>query len=185
MKAIQRPRASWRAVRLGVLGVLSLVCAGLVYAGLASAAEGAFKLYPGAVKYTPPDTEQNRIFANNMRPNMTVTAYLSNDSFEKVAAFYRNLGKEYTTPKAPAGPALPNGQHIETVFLILDGAADLRTSKLWASVRHPFIGSVTVNGATPEYHDIRDVTEIIVTEKHDVPKEKKDAPKTKQAISVH
>lgn len=169
-----------RAVRVAVLGVLSLACA-----GMASAADGAFKLYPGAVKYSPPDTEQNRTFANNTRPNMTVTAYLSNDSLEKVAAFYRNIGREYTTPKAAAGPALPNGQHVETVFLIFDGAPDLRTSKLWASVRHPFIGAVTTNGAKPEYHDIRDVTEIIVTEKHDVPKDKKDASKTKQAIAVH
>jgi hypothetical protein len=172
MKSIQR-------VRLLALGVLSLVCAGTL-----SAADGAFKLYPGAVKYTPPDTEQNRAFVSNIRPNMTVTAYLSNDSFDKVAAFYRNLGKEYTTPKAPAGPALPNGQHVATLFLIFDGAPDLRTSKLWASVRHPFIGAVTTNGAKPEYHDIRDITEIIVTEKHDVPKEGKDAPKTKQAVSV-
>jgi hypothetical protein len=171
MKTIRRPL-------VGALGVLWLVCA-----GMAGAADGAFKLYPGAVKYTPPDTEQNRAFANNTRPNMTITAYLSNDSFEKVAAFYRNLGKEYTTPKAPAGPALPNGQHLETVFLIFDGAADLRTSRLWASVRHPFIGAVTVNGATPEYHDVRDVTEIILTEKHDLPKEKKEAPaKAKSAV---
>jgi hypothetical protein len=176
MKAIQGPLARYarRAARIGALGVLSLVCAGMT-----SAADGAFKVYPGAVKYTPPDTEQNRAFANNIRPNMTVTAYLTNDSFGKVAAFYRNLGKEYTTPKAPAGPALPNGQHVETVFLIFDGAPDLRASKLWASVRHPFIGAVTANGATPEYHDIRDVTEIIVTEKHDVPKSGSEPRKPK------
>lgn len=159
------------------LGVFSLVCA-----AMAGAADGSFKLYPGAVKYTPPDTEQNRTFANNIRSNMSVTAYLSNDSFDKVAAFYRSVGKEYATPKASAGLALPNGQHVETLFLIFDGAPDLRTSKLWASVRHPFIGAVSTNGAKPEYHDIRDVTEIIVTEKHDVPKEGKDAPKTKPQL---
>jgi hypothetical protein len=177
MKAVQRPLAwcSRRASRIAALGVLSLVCA-----ATASGADGAFKLYPGAIKYTPPDTEQNRTFANNMRPNTTITAYLTKDSFEKVAAFYRNLGKEYTTPKAPAPQALPNGQHVETVFLIFDGAPDLRTSKLWASVRYPFVGAVTANGATPEYHDVRNVTEIMVTEKHDVPKEKKDAPKAKR-----
>src|SRR5437016_8323401 len=77
----------------------------------AAAAEG-FKVYPGAKKYTPPDTEQTRAFMSALRPGTTITGYLTNDSFEQVVFFYKTFAKEFTSPgKHPAGK-LPNGEEI-------------------------------------------------------------------------
>jgi hypothetical protein len=142
----------------------------LTFALMGSAAGEGLKLYPGAVKYTPPETEQNKQFADTVRPGTTITAYFTDDPFEKVLAFYRGLGKEYTSPNMKA-EKLPDGQEVKKAFLIFDGAPDLVTSKRWASIRHPFIGSVTRDNGEPQYPDIRDVTEIVVTEKK--PTEKK------------
>ena len=137
----------------------------------AAAAEG-FKVYPGAKKYTPPDTEQTRAFMSALRPGTTITAYLTNDSFEQVVFFYKTFAKEFTSSgKHPAGK-LPNGEEIRKTFLIFDGAPDLLKSKSWASVQHPFIGSVSVKAGAPQYRDVRDVTEIVLTEKKEVPKAK-------------
>ncbi len=61
----------------------------------------SFKVYPGSTKYTPPDNEETRKTMKSMPPGMLVSVYLSNDSFEKVAAFYQALGKEYTILMRP------------------------------------------------------------------------------------
>jgi hypothetical protein len=67
------------------------------------------------------------------------------------------------TRRAPA--ALPNGQEMKQTFLIFDGAADIMTSRTWAKIQHPFVGSIDFKGGIPAYKDIRDLTEIVVTEK--------------------
>ena len=133
-----------------------------------------FKLYPGATEYTPPETPETKQFVSQLRPGTTITAYFTSDPFGKVVAFYRGIGKEYPTPKSKA-ERLPNGQRIEKAFLIFDGAADPSQSLSWARIQHPFIGSISQNGTTPEYKDVRDVTEIVVTVRKAVPKEKKES----------
>jgi hypothetical protein len=133
-----------------------------------------FKLYPGATEYTPPETAETKQFVSQLRPGTTITAYFTSDPFGKVVAFYRGIGKEYPTPKSKA-ERLPNGQRIEKAFLIFDGAADPIHSRSWARIQHPFIGSISQNGTTPEYKDVRDVTEIVVTVRKAVPKEKKES----------
>ncbi|HEY0768219.1 MAG TPA: hypothetical protein VGD47_09715 [Steroidobacteraceae bacterium] len=75
------------------------------------------------------------------RGTIFTAAYHTNDSFEKVVAFYRGFGKEYTGPKMRLGDRLPNGQRIKKTILILDGASDLLTSKNYVNIQHPFIGS--------------------------------------------
>ena len=87
--------------------------ASLAFALTAGAAEEGLKLYPGATKYTPPDSEEIRKWASALPPGTTIIAYLSNDSFERVLAFYRGLGRPYTNPNTPVGDKLPNGQRIE------------------------------------------------------------------------
>ena len=106
-----------------------------------------------------------------MRPGTKITAYLTTDSFEKVVDFYKGLGKEVTTAKAP-DIRLPNGQEVRKKFLILDGAADIVHSKSWLSVQRPFFSAVARPGGSAEFKDVRDVTEIVVTEKTEAPKEK-------------
>jgi hypothetical protein len=36
--------------------------------------------------------------------------------------------------------------------------------KSWAKVQRPYIGSVEMKGYTPEYHDTRDETAIVLVE---------------------
>ena len=137
----------------------------------AGAAAAEFQPYPGAERYTPPDTEQTRQFMDALRPGTTITAYFTHDSFDKVMNFYKDLGREYTSPKAPAEAKLPNGERIRKSFVILDDARDVVKSTRWIRVQHPFIGKVSMKGGAPEYSDVRDVTEIVLTEKKPVPKE--------------
>lgn len=121
-----------------------------------------FKVYPGASKYTPPDTKETREAVKALPPGTEATVYLTNDSFEKVAAFYKGFAREYIMPGIPKGRKLPNGQELKQTYFIFDGAKDLTTSKSWAQVQRPFIGSIDDN---LEYHDIRDMTVITVSQK--------------------
>ena len=100
-----------------------------------------------------------------MPPGITASYYTTADSFEKVVAFYKNVGKEYRMPHMPGGK-LPSGQELKMTYIIFDGAADIMASKSWAKIQHPFIGAIEFKGvAAPEYKDIRDLTEIVVSEK--------------------
>ena len=126
------------------------------------AAGQGFKIYPGASKYTPPDTKETREAMQYLPPGTEASFYLTNDSFEKVVAFYKGFATEYTMPGMPKGRKLPSGQELKQTYFIFDGAKDLQTSKSWAKVQRPFIGSIDDN---LEYHDVRDVTEITVSQK--------------------
>jgi len=152
------------------------LCALVAVTLSAAASERVFKIYPRATPYTPAETEQNRQFSSALRPGTKISAYLSSDSFEKVVAFYRGIGKEYKPNTKPVEPELPQGQHLQKTFLILDGAANLVSSRKWVSVQRPFLGSVRLKNGQPEYGDVRVVTEIVLTEKEAV--KKTDEPKS-------
>jgi len=137
----------------------------LVFALSTGADAQGFKLYPGATKYTPPDTKDTRDAMKSLPPGTTTTAYITNDSFEKVVAFYKSSAREYKMPGMRGDGKLPTGQEMKQTFLIFDGASNIGTSKSWAKVQHPFVGSVDFKGGMPEYSEIRDITEIVVTEK--------------------
>ena len=142
--------------------------AGILVVGLAMAAlvaAQAFKVYPGAKKFTPPDTEETREAAKQMPPGVTQTIYLSDDAFEKVNTFYAGVGKAYSLPGMERGGKLPNGQVMKVAFFILDGATDLGSSKSWVKVQRPYVGGVEMKDGQPEFKDIRDVTAITVVEK--------------------
>lgn len=131
----------------------------------AIAAAQSAKVYPAATKYTPPDTQEARDALKALPPGTQGYYYTTDDSFEKVVAFYKGIAKEYTLPGQGKTRKLPDGRELKQAFFIFDGAADLITSKSWAKVQRPFIGSIEMKGYTPEYHDIRDLTEIVFTEK--------------------
>ena len=125
------------------------------------AAQG-FKAYPGTTKYNPPDTAETREALKAMPPGTEVNVYVSNDSFEKVVAFYQSAGKQYDMPGMPKVRKLPSGQELKQTYFIFDGAKDITTSKNWAQIQRPFIGSISDN-LQPQ--DVRDVTVITVTQK--------------------
>lgn len=134
----------------------------LVFAFATVVVAQGFKIYPGATKYTPPDTEQNREMKRALPPGTVATSYVTNDSFEKVVAFYKGFAQEYTMPGMPKGRKLPSGQELKQAYFIFDGAKDLESSKSWAQVQRPLIGSIDEN---LQPRDIRDVTVINVSEK--------------------
>ena len=137
----------------------------LILALTTEVAGQAFSVYPGATKFTPPASQENREAMKALPPDTQASYYLTDDSFEKVVAFYKCHAKEYTMPFAKKGGKLPNGQELKEAYFIFDAAKDLMTSKNWAKIQRPYIGAVGFKGGMPEYHDIRDVTAIVVTEK--------------------
>ncbi|HEV3254469.1 MAG TPA: hypothetical protein VG033_08680 [Candidatus Acidoferrales bacterium] len=152
---MRRGKAASVAVAIGLAMGLAI---GLAAVG---AAGQGFKVYPGAKKFTPPENET----AKTLPTGTEETVYLTEDSFDKVAAFYKGIGKEYVIPGVRKNVKLPTGQEMRTVFIIFDGAADLKGSKSWLKVQRPYVGQMKMKGETPEYKDIRDVTAIVVIRK--------------------
>jgi hypothetical protein len=143
--------------------LLPAVALGLALVALA-AAQG-FKIYPGAKKFTPPDTDESREAAKQMPPGTTQTLYTSDDSFEKVSTFYGSVGKPYSLPGMERGAKLPNGQVMKVSFFIFDDATTLGGSKSWAKIQRPYVGGVEMKDSGPEFKDIRDITVITLVEK--------------------
>lgn len=134
----------------------------LVFVFAACVVAQGFKMYPGSTVYTPPDTQQNRELKKALPPGTVATSYITNDSFEKVVAFYKGFAQEYIMPGIPKDRKLPNGQALKQAYFIFDGAKDLSESKSWAQVQRPLIGSID-DKLQPQ--DIRDVTVINVSQK--------------------
>ncbi len=141
--------------------------AGLLLAWAAAAPAADFKPYPGAKVDEAVTREVRQAAAQSPLhpPGMAPTIYLTDAPFEKVAAFYRGLGREYKIPgQAGRGPQkLPGGKELQEAYFIFDGAKDLVTSRNWAKVQRPFVGGVKMMGSTPQYQDIREVTVIILS----------------------
>jgi hypothetical protein len=98
-------------------------------------------------------------------PDTKSSYYLADDSFEKVVAFYKSLGKQYEMPFKKRSSKLPGGQELKEAHFIFDGATDLLSSRSWIKVQRPYIGSVEMKDVVPEYHDVRDVTAIVMVQK--------------------
>lgn len=144
---------------------VKLLSAALLLAAITATGQTA-KVYPGASKYTPPDTQETRDALKAMPPGTQAAYYTTNDSFEKVVHFYKGLGSEYSMPGLRKGGKLPSGQELKQAYFIFDGAKDITTSKSWAKIQRPFIGGVDFKGGRPEYRDVKDVTAIdLVTKK--------------------
>jgi len=146
-----------RKLRLRSMAVVGLAVTTLV------AAQG-FKVYPGAKKLISPETKESKEAMASMPPGTEINSYLTDDSFDKVVAFYRGVGRESSFPFVKKNEKLPNGQEIKRTWFIFDGADDITASTSWAMVQRPYIGSVEMKGTTPQYRDIRDLTAIVVTQ---------------------
>lgn len=123
-----------------------------------------FKPYPGSKidnKATKDATELLK--QSGMAGKATI--YTTNDSFEKVHAFYKGIAKEYKMPGERGVKKLPSGQELREAYFIFDGAADIMSSKLWIKVQRPYIGSMEMGkDFQVKYKDVRDVTAITVSE---------------------
>lgn len=90
--------------------------------------------------------------ASQAVPGKQSQVYTTSDSFDKVYAFYKAAYKQDTTMPA-AGPKLASGRQVQWAFFIIDGAANLATSKYWMKIQRPYVGGA-------DGKDIRDVTVI-------------------------
>ncbi len=132
-----------------------LFAAGFFLISLQTTSSAAgFKLYPGA----KPDGRANRD-ANGMAKQMKMPGnskiYTTSDSFEKVAAFYKEIAKEYVMPG--------NSQKgIKARFFIFDNGKDLSDSKRWVKVQRPAMGLYKEDLKEMK---LRDITLIVLVEK--------------------
>jgi len=127
----------------------------LVFSPFLFAAE--FKPYPSAKLDEKATKEANEAAAAAKMSGTKATIYTTNDSFKKVASFYKGIAKEYMMPRASGTSGKPKKYEkydLWEAYFIFDGAKDLASSKLWVKVQRPYIGE-----------EIRDVTAIVVSEK--------------------
>ncbi len=61
------------------------------------AAQG-FKVYPEAKKLVSLETKESKEALASLPAGTEINSYLTDDSFEKVVAFYKGLGKESSLP---------------------------------------------------------------------------------------
>jgi len=133
-----------RAV-LSVLGILAIVI-------LAQA--GDFNAYPGATLDERATSDANDL-SRKSGMSSKVTVYTTSDPFERVAAFYKGIGKEYVMPgMSKKGPRLS--------FFLFDTGKDLATSKLWAKVQRPAMGLYQQD---VKENKTRDLTVIMLVDK--------------------
>jgi hypothetical protein len=117
------------------------------------------KLYPGARLDEAATNEARAATAN--QPGIDVTVYMTEDSFDKVYAYFKKNSKEYKVIGARARK-LPNGQALRDAFFILDEGDSLVTSKRWVKLQRPYIGQYGLSKSGVN-NEIRDITAIVLT----------------------
>ncbi len=166
-----------------VLLFMVFVCSAIVFAA-------EFKLYPGAkIDERATNREQEDQDLLNMvsirRSGFAdrINVYTTSDSFDKVCAFYKGIGKEVPIKGAPLGRGevtkTKSGLTAKETEFTLDGAADMVSSKLRVKIQRPYLGEMKEDSpGNAKYLDqiydyIRNVTAIIVTERTEVRTRKK------------
>jgi hypothetical protein len=115
-------------------------------------------VYPGAKEDKATAAQAMKVAG----PGRNAQIWTTSASFEKVAAFYRALYKEYTMPSAARVMA---PYHVKMAFFILDGAADLNASKSWMKVQRPWYTGVTTTSGRLKLTGLRDITYIEAVQK--------------------
>lgn len=139
--------------------VLSLVMLVVFSAGVMAA---EFKPYPAAKV-----DEKATKAARDATGMMTTTIYTTIDSYDKVYAFYKTIGKEYKMPPAEGSFNLRSGGVLKEAYFIFDGAADIIESKNWIKIQRPYLGAMKASFPPDAkyvedmYDDVRDVTVIV------------------------
>ena len=126
----------------------------------------SFKVYPGAKLDGVYETKQVQPGGTTTKTSKEIV-FTTTDLFENVVAFYRGIGREYRVPGMGGRPVkLSSGQELKEAYFIFDNAPDLSTSKHWAKIQHPYLGSSqTSQGFQGKFEKIRDVTAIIEEDK--------------------
>jgi hypothetical protein len=110
-----------------------------VFVFAAAVFAGTFKIYPGANPDEQAAKEIRHSEAGMGSPQILSAVYTTNDSFEKVKAFYSEIAEEYTIPGIGGNQA----------FFIFDGAEDIVSSKLWIKIQRPLAA-----GMKPQEFDV-------------------------------
>lgn len=129
----------------------------LILISQVSLAQG-FKEYPGAV-FDQKSTAKAQAEIAKAQLKSKSKVFNTSDSFEKVKAFYQNLGKEFSF--GMPNKKLDDGTEIKKAFFIFDGAKGLDTSKDWVSIQSPFIGDFEFKDGKITFLDIRKNTTSI------------------------
>ncbi len=117
---------------------------------LSTSSAAAFKVYPGAKLDDRATRDTNGPGSISKKK-----VYISNDSLDKVAAFYKGIAKEYVMPgTSQKGP--------QARFFIFDNGKDLSDSKHWIKVQRPALGLYKEDIKTMK---MRDITVIILVER--------------------
>ena len=121
-----------------------------------------FVPYPGAT-FDKAMSDKSTKVAKDTGTNDEARVYTTRDAFDRVTAFYGKIGVEYQAAWTKLARKLPDGREIKVKVFILDGKSDLADARRWVQVQYPFIGDVQMDGATPRYRDVRDLTVIVYT----------------------
>jgi hypothetical protein len=113
-----------------------------------------FKVYPGA-KVDARATKDANDMSKQYKMATKSTIYTTNDTFEKVASFYKGIAREYVMPG-------DSQKGIKARFFIFDSGKDLSDSKCWIKVQRPALALYKEDFKTMK---MRDITVIILAEK--------------------
>jgi hypothetical protein len=129
--------------------------------------DSRFEAYAGATLDQAATDAANALAASVGQANKVSRIYMTPADYDTVAAFYLARGTAMEVPPLPeASRRLPDGSEIRRQVVILDGAPSLVESDLWVVVQRPFVGNERVEGGKPVLEDVRDVTTIVVVERH-------------------
>ncbi len=133
----------------------------------AIALAGAFKPYPGAqIDERTTEIANLRAAATPGSPARKTTVYVTPHAYDKVVAYYRNLGREAALPAAPGKPAKkpPEVKPLRQTYIILDNAPALRLSKRWVKVQSPYGGSIWAEAPKSADQPEQELTGILYVE---------------------
>lgn len=114
---------------------------------LLSISEG-FHIYPNSKLDEKASQEAMKLAEEQGITNLNYEIYISDDSFEKVCSFYKNISKEYIMPRSSGTSGKPKkyeNYDLYEAYFIFDDAKNLSSSKLWVKVQKPYIGEEVLN----------------------------------------
>ena len=122
---------------------------------------GDFQPYPGSTLDQKATEEANKTLPRG-ESTCELSVYLTSEAYDTVVQFYKDLGTEHPIfSNVPTFKGLlPGGAELRKTAVILDGAQEVGDSSLWVQIQHPFILDVKMEGHTPKFLDVRDLTGV-------------------------
>lgn len=109
---------------------------------------GNFQIYPNSKLDEKVTKEAMELAREQGISNLNYSIYISEDSFDRVCAFYKDISKEYNMPRSSGTSGKPKKYEkydLYEAYFIFDRAKDLASSKLWVKVQRPYIGEEILN----------------------------------------